>query len=44
LRKEIEDHAGNKERNGKVDQHNVLRVLRKQCRFDVKGVQVPSSV
>ncbi len=27
----------------KVNQHHVLRVLRKQCRSEVKGVQVSSS-
>src|SRR6476646_327758 len=44
LRKEIKHHAGNEKRDGKVDQHNVLRMLGEDCGFDVKWMHFPSSV
>ena len=44
LRQEVKDYAGDKQSDRKVDEHNVLRVFRKQCCSDVKGVQVSFSV
>src|ERR1700721_1224176 len=43
LRQEVEDYADDKQGDGKVNQYDVLRMLRKQCGLDVKRVQVPSS-
>src|SRR5277367_4397894 len=44
LREKIKRHAGDKQRDWKMDQHDVLRVFRKQSSFEVKRVQVRASI
>jgi hypothetical protein len=36
VRREIKSHAGHEQRHGKMDEHNMLRVLRHHHRFQIK--------